>query len=125
MANSLTGHIYMYRLRPTDVELRAYPIDYYETRTREGAAIIAMIMNNLDARVAQYPHELGRRSLIYVCCASTDAYSFVCAVTYGGNGQVFSNWAQFRLVVKYLAEMTHEQTLVLYSGHPLGTRETN
>lgn len=92
------GHIYMYRFRPT-LEMRAYPIDEYPARCRQAAAIMHMIMNNLDPSVAQFPHEL---------------------VTYGGNGQVFSNWAQFLLVMKYLSEMTEEQTLVLYSGHPMG-----
>ncbi|XP_053377370.1 urocanate hydratase-like isoform X2 [Mercenaria mercenaria] len=92
------GHIYMYRFRPT-LEMRAYPIDEYPVRCRQAAAIMHMIMNNLDPRVAQFPHEL---------------------VTYGGNGQVFSNWAQFLLVMKYLSEMSDEQTLVLYSGHPMG-----
>lgn len=92
------GHIYMYRFRP-DIEMRAYPIDEYPARTRQAAAIMLMIMNNLDPRVAQFPHEL---------------------VTYGGNGQVFSNWAQFRIVMHYLSEMTEEQTLVMCSGHPQG-----
>ncbi|KAI0214945.1 Urocanate hydratase [Lamellibrachia satsuma] len=92
------GHIYMYRFIPT-LPMRAYPIDDYPARTRHAAAIMHMIMNNLDPRVAQFPHEL---------------------VTYGGNGQVFSNWAQFWLVMHYLSEMTLQQTLVMYSGHPLG-----
>ncbi|KAL4226707.1 Urocanate hydratase [Mactra antiquata] len=92
------GHIYMYRFRPS-LPMRAYPIDDYPVRCRQAAAIMHMIMNNLDPRVAQFPHEL---------------------VTYGGNGQVFSNWAQFLLVMKYLSEMTEEQTLILYSGHPMG-----
>lgn len=92
------GHIYMYRFRP-HIEMRAYPIDEYPARTRQAAAIMLMIMNNLDPRVAQFPHEL---------------------VTYGGNGQVFSNWAQFRIVMHYLSEMTEEQTLVMCSGHPQG-----
>ncbi|PVD24210.1 hypothetical protein C0Q70_14680 [Pomacea canaliculata] len=94
----LYGHVYMYRFRP-EVEMRAYPIDYYPARSRQAAAIMHMIMNNLDPHVAQFPHEL---------------------VTYGGNGQVFSNWAQFLLTMHYLSEMTEEQTLALYSGHPLG-----
>ncbi|PRP82745.1 hypothetical protein PROFUN_09830 [Planoprotostelium fungivorum] len=93
------GHIYMYRLRPTSYEVRAYPIDVYPARCRQAAAIMLMIHNNLDKKVAQYPHEL---------------------VTYGGNGSVFSNWAQYRLMLKYLSEMTEEQTLVMYSGHPMG-----
>lgn len=92
------GHIYMYRFMPT-IAMKAYPISEYPSRTKTAAAIMHMIMNNLDPRVAQFPEEL---------------------VTYGGNGQVFSNWAQFRLVMHYLAEMTDEQTLVMYSGHPLG-----
>nr|XP_023661226.1 urocanate hydratase [Paramormyrops kingsleyae] len=92
------GHIYMYRFCPP-IRMRAYPIDQYPCRTRQSAAIIHMIMNNLDPAVAQFPQEL---------------------VTYGGNGQVFSNWAQFWLVLRYLSEMSEEQTLVLYSGHPQG-----
>uniref|UniRef100_A0A8D3CQW6 Urocanate hydratase n=1 Tax=Scophthalmus maximus TaxID=52904 RepID=A0A8D3CQW6_SCOMX len=92
------GHIYMYRFCPT-LHLRAYPIDQYPCRTRQAASIMLMIMNNLDPAVAQFPQEL---------------------VTYGGNGQVFSNWAQYWLVMHYLSEMTEEQTLVMYSGHPMG-----
>ena len=92
------GRIYMYRLRP-DYQMYARPIDEYPAKSRQAAAIMAMIQNNLDYRVAQHPHEL---------------------ITYGGNGAVFQNWAQYRLVMKYLAEMTDEQTLVMYSGHPLG-----
>lgn len=92
------GHIYMYRFRP-DFEMKAYPIGDYPARCKHAAAIMLMIMNNLDPNVAQYPHEL---------------------VTYGGNGQVFSNWAQFWLVMRYLSSMSEEQTLVMYSGHPLG-----
>ncbi len=92
------GRIYMYRLRP-DYEMYARPIDEYPARSRQAAAIMAMIQNNLDYRVAQHPHEL---------------------ITYGGNGAVFQNWAQYRLVMQYLATMTDEQTLVMYSGHPLG-----
>ncbi|XP_040850858.1 urocanate hydratase isoform X2 [Ochotona curzoniae] len=94
----LYGHIYMYRFCP-DLEMKAYPIDQYPCRTRAAAAIMHMIMNNLDPAVAQFPQEL---------------------VTYGGNGQVFNNWAQFWLTMSYLAKMTEEQTLVMYSGHPLG-----
>ncbi|OPJ72008.1 urocanate hydratase isoform B [Patagioenas fasciata monilis] len=94
----LYGHIYMYRFFP-DIEMRAYPIGEYPCKTKSAAAIMLMIMNNLDPSVAQFPQEL---------------------VTYGGNGQVFSNWAQFWLVMHYLSEMTEEQTLVMYSGHPLG-----
>ena len=92
------GRIYMYRFRP-DYEMYARPIDEYPAKSRQAAAIMAMIQNNLDYRVAQHPHEL---------------------IIYGGNGAVFQNWAQYRLVMKYLAEMTDEQTLVMYSGHPLG-----
>nr|XP_020737022.1 urocanate hydratase isoform X4 [Odocoileus virginianus texanus] len=88
----------MYRFCP-DLEMRAYPVEQYPCRTRAAAAIMLMIMNNLDPAVAQFPQEL---------------------VTYGGNGQVFSNWAQFWLTMSYLAQMTEEQTLVVYSGHPLG-----
>ncbi len=92
------GRIYMYRLRP-DYEMYARPIDEYPHRSRQAAAIMMMIQNNLDKAVAQHPHEL---------------------ITYGGNGAVFQNWAQYRLTMKYLSEMTDEQTLVMYSGHPLG-----
>ncbi len=92
------GRIYMYRLRPT-YEMKARPIGEYPAKSRQAAAIMLMIQNNLDYKIAKYPHEL---------------------ITYGGNGAVFQNWAQYRLVMKYLAEMTGEQTLVLYSGHPLG-----
>ena len=92
------GRIYMYRLRP-DYEMYARPIDDYPARSRQAAAIMMMIQNNLDKAVAQHPHEL---------------------ITYGGNGAVFQNWAQYLLTMKYLSEMTDEQTLVMYSGHPLG-----
>lgn len=92
------GRIYMYRYRPT-YPMYARPVDEYPARCRQAAAIMHMIQNNLDPRVAQHPHEL---------------------ITYGGNGAVFQNWAQYRLVMKYLSEMTDEQTLVMYSGHPLG-----
>ena len=92
------GHIYMYRFRP-DYPMYARPIDWYPAKTPQAAAIMLMIQNNLDPAVAQHPHEL---------------------ITYGGNGAVFSNWAQYLLTMKYLAEMTDEQTLVMYSGHPLG-----
>ena len=88
----------MYRFRPT-YEMYARPIDEYPHRSQQAAAIMMMIQNNLDKAVAQHPHEL---------------------ITYGGNGAVFQNWAQYRLVMKYLSEMTDEQTLVMYSGHPLG-----
>ena len=92
------GRIYMYRYRPS-YAMYARPIDEYPAKSRQAAAIMMMIQNNLDPRVAQHPHEL---------------------ITYGGNGAVFQNWAQYRLVMKYLSEMTDEQTLVMYSGHPLG-----
>ena len=92
------GRIYMYRYRP-EYEIYARPIDEYPARSRQAAAIMLMIQNNLDPRVAQHPHEL---------------------IIYGGNGAIFQNWAQYRLVMKYLSEMTDEQTLVMYSGHPLG-----
>ncbi|MCG8328210.1 MAG: urocanate hydratase [Chitinophagales bacterium] len=92
------GRVYMHRFRP-DYEMYARPIDEYPHRSRQAAAIMLMIQNNLDLKVAKHPHEL---------------------ITYGGNGAVFQNWIQYRLTMKYLAEMTDEQTLVLYSGHPLG-----
>ena len=92
------GRIYMYRYRPS-YTIYARPIDEYPARSRQAAAIMAMIQNNLDERVAQHPHEL---------------------IVYGGNGAIFQNWAQYRLVMQYLATMTDEQTLVMYSGHPLG-----
>ena len=92
------GRIYMYRLRP-DYEMYARPIDEYPARCRQAAAIMMMIQNNLAKAVAQHPHEM---------------------ITYGGNGAVFQNWAQYRLTMKYLSEMTDHQTLVMYSGHPLG-----
>ncbi|SHH02829.1 urocanate hydratase [Winogradskyella jejuensis] len=92
------GRIYMYRFRP-DYKMYARPIDEYLAKSKQAAAIMLMIQNNLDYAVAQHPHEL---------------------ITYGGNGGVFSNWAQYRLTMKYLAEMTDEQTLVMYSGHPMG-----
>lgn len=92
------GRIYMYRFRP-DYEMKARSIDEYPARSRKAAAIMMMIQNNLDKAVAQHPHEL---------------------ITYGGNGAVFQNWAQYLLTMQYLSEMTDEQTLVMYSGHPLG-----
>ncbi len=92
------GRIYMYRYRPS-YKIYARPIDEYPAQSRQAAAIMAMIQNNLDERVAQHPHEL---------------------IIYGGNGAIFQNWAQYRLVMQYLATMTDEQTLVMYSGHPLG-----
>ncbi|OUS00495.1 urocanate hydratase [Flavobacteriales bacterium 33_180_T64] len=92
------GRIYMYRLRP-DYKIHARPINEYPAKSKQAAAIMLMIQNNLDYAVAQHPHEL---------------------ITYGGNGGVFSNWAQYRLTMKYLSEMTDEQTLTIYSGHPMG-----
>ena len=92
------GRIYMYRLRP-DYKMYARPISEYPGKSEQAKAIMLMIQNNLDYSVAQHPHEL---------------------ITYGGNGAVFQNWAQYRLTMKYLAEMTDEQTLVMYSGHPMG-----
>ena len=92
------GRIYMYRLRP-DYKMYARPISEYPAKSNQAAAIMLMIQNNLDDAVAQHPHEL---------------------ITYGGNGGVFSNWAQYRLTMRYLCEMNDEQTLVMYSGHPMG-----
>jgi urocanate hydratase len=92
------GRIYMYRYRP-DYVMHARPIDDYPGKSMQAKAIMLMIQNNLDYAVAQHPHEL---------------------ITYGGNGAVFQNWVQYRLTMKYLAEMTDEQTLVMYSGHPMG-----
>jgi urocanate hydratase len=92
------GRIYMYRLRP-DYMIYARNIEDYPYKSKQAAGIMLMLQNNLDYAVAQHPHEL---------------------ITYGGNGSVFQNWAQYRLACKYLAEMTDEQTLVLYSGHPMG-----
>jgi len=93
------GRIIMHRYRPTAVPMKAYPLDAYPAKTPHAAAIMLMIMNNLDPAVAQFPHEL---------------------ITYGGNGSVFQNWAQYRLAMRYLAVMTDEQCLPMYSGHPLG-----
>ena len=92
------GRIYMYRYRP-DYKIYARPVEQYPAKSRKAAAIMAMIQNNLDERVAQHPHEL---------------------IIYGGNGAIFQNWAQYRLTMQYLASMTDTQTLVMYSGHPLG-----
>ncbi len=99
-ANELNryGRIYMYRFRP-DYEMYARPIDAYPAKTMQAAAIMLMIQNNLDPKVAQHPHEL---------------------ITYGGNGAVFQNWAQYLLTMKYLSEMSEDQTLAMYSGHPMG-----
>ena len=92
------GRIYMYRFRP-DYKIYARSINEYPHKSKQAAAIMLMLSNNLDYAVAQHPHEL---------------------ITYGGNGAIFQNWAQYLLTMKYLAEMTDEQTLALYSGHPLG-----
>tara|TARA_B100000925_G_scaffold27092_1_gene18151 strand:+ start:1926 stop:3950 length:2025 start_codon:yes stop_codon:yes gene_type:complete len=98
------GRITMQRFRPTEYQMKAYPIDAYPTRSKQAASIMLMIMNNLDPAVAQFPHEL---------------------ITYGGNGSVFQNWAQYRLTMQYLCEMEDNQTLVMYSGHPLGLFPSN
>ncbi|HZV71955.1 MAG TPA: urocanate hydratase [Saprospiraceae bacterium] len=92
------GRIYMYRYRP-EYAMFSRPLDHYPAKIRQAAAIMLMIQNNLDPLVAKYPHEL---------------------ITYGGNGAVFQNWAQYLLTMRYLSEMTEDQTLILYSGHPLG-----
>ena len=92
------GRIYMYRFRP-DYNIYARPIDEYPGKSVQAQSIMLMIQNNLDYAIAQHPHEL---------------------ITYGGNGAVFSNWAQYLLSMQYLSEMTDEQTLVMYSGHPMG-----
>ncbi|MBZ0246954.1 MAG: urocanate hydratase [Cyclobacteriaceae bacterium] len=92
------GRVYMYRFMPT-YEMKARPIDEYPAKCKQAAAIMLMIQNNLDPAVAQHPHEL---------------------ITYGGNGAVFQNWAQYLLTMKYLSQMTEEQTLHMYSGHPMG-----
>ncbi len=97
------GRIYMYRLRP-DYKMYARPISEYPGKSDQAKAIMLMIQNNLDYAVAQHPHEL---------------------ITYGGNGAVFQNWAQYRLTMKYLSEMTDEQTLTMYSGHPMGLFPSN
>ncbi|MEX2232824.1 MAG: hypothetical protein WD824_11725 [Cyclobacteriaceae bacterium] len=92
------GRIYMYRFRP-DYEMRARAIEEYPCKSLHAAAIMLMIQNNLDPAVAQHPHEL---------------------ITYGGNGSVFQNWAQYLLTMQYLAAMKDDQTLHVYSGHPMG-----
>ncbi|MDB2540231.1 urocanate hydratase [Candidatus Poseidoniales archaeon] len=97
------GRIYMYRFRP-DCVIRALPIDQYQAHSLQAAGIMLMIDNNLDPVIAQFPNEL---------------------ITYGGNGAVFQNWAQYVLVMNYLSQMTDEQTLVIYSGHPLGLFPSN
>uniref|UniRef100_A0A7S4IV05 urocanate hydratase n=1 Tax=Vannella robusta TaxID=1487602 RepID=A0A7S4IV05_9EUKA len=93
------NHIYMYRFRPTEYNILAHPIDAYPAKCKQAAAIMLMIHNNLDPKVAQFPHEL---------------------ITYGGNGSVFQNWAQYLLTMKYLSQMNQEQTLIMASGHPQG-----
>ncbi len=93
------GRIYMYRFCPTEFEMKARNIEHYPARCKQAAAIMLMIQNNLDNKVAKHPIEL---------------------ITYGGNGAVFQNWAQYRLTMQYLSEMTEEQTLAMYSGHPMG-----
>ena len=97
------GRIYMYRFRP-DYKIHARHIDDYPHKSKQAAAIMLMLQNNLDYAVAQHPHEL---------------------ITYGGNGAVFQNWAQYLLTMKYLSEMTDEQTLAMYSGHPMGLFPSN
>ena len=92
------GRIYMYRFKPS-YKIYARPINEYPFKSKQAASIMLMIQNNLDEKVAQHPHEL---------------------ITYGGNGSVFQNWAQYLISMKYLSEMSDEQTLVMYSGHPLG-----
>ncbi|MBP1673583.1 MAG: urocanate hydratase [Bacteroidetes bacterium] len=92
------GRIYMYRFRP-EYRMYARPIEEYPAMCQQAASIMLMIQNNLDYAIAQHPHEL---------------------ITYGGNGAVFQNWAQYLLTMKYLSQMTDEQTLVMYSGHPMG-----
>ncbi|MDC1310110.1 urocanate hydratase [Flavobacteriaceae bacterium] len=97
------GRIYMYRLKPS-YEMHARPLEEYPFKTKQAGAIMLMIQNNLNKEVAQHPHEL---------------------ITYGGNGSVFQNWAQYRLCMKYLSEMNNNQTLVINSGHPLGLFPSN
>ena len=92
------GRIYMYRFMPT-YDMYARPIEAYPAKCAQAASIMLMIQNNLDYKVAQHPHEL---------------------ITYGGNGAVFQNWAQYLLTMQYLSQMTEEQTLHMYSGHPMG-----
>lgn len=97
------GRIYMYRFRP-EYKMYARPIEEYPGKSTQAKSIMLMIQNNLDYAVAQHPHEL---------------------ITYGGNGAVFQNWAQYLLTMQYLSEMTDEQTLVMYSGHPMGLFPSN
>ena len=98
------GRIWMMRFRPTEYPIKAYSIEDYPTKPKQAAAIMLMIHNNLDVEIAQFPHQL---------------------VTYGGNGSVFQNWAQYRLAMKYLCEIEDDQTLVMYSGHPMGIFPSN
>ena len=98
------GRIIMWRYRPTEYEMKAHPIDAYPAKSIHAASIMLMIQNNLDPAVAQFPHEL---------------------ITYGGNGSVFQNWAQYRLTMQYLSVMSDDQTLVMYSGHPMGLFPSN
>ena len=98
------GRIIMWRFRPTEYEMRAHSLDEYPAKIPEAAAIMLMIQNNLDPAVAQFPHEL---------------------ITYGGNGSVFQNWAQYRLTMQFLSHMRDNQTLVMYSGHPMGLFPSN
>ena len=98
------GRIIMWRFRPTEYDMKAHPIDAYPAKSIHAASIMLMIQNNLDPAVAQFPHEL---------------------ITYGGNGSVFQNWAQYRLTMQYLSVMSDEQTLVMYSGHPMGLFPSN
>ncbi|MDE0857592.1 MAG: urocanate hydratase [Candidatus Poseidoniaceae archaeon] len=94
----------MWRYRPTEYDMKAHPIDAYPAKSKHAASVMLMIQNNLDPAVAQFPHEL---------------------ITYGGNGSVFQNWAQYRLTMHYLSKMDDEQTLVMYSGHPMGLFPSN
>jgi len=98
------GRIIMWRYRPTEYDMKAHPIDAYPAKSKHAASVMLMIQNNLDPAVAQFPHEL---------------------ITYGGNGSVFQNWAQYRLTMHYLSKMDDEQTLVMYSGHPMGLFPSN
>ena len=98
------GRIIMWRYRPTEYDMKAHPIDAYPAKSKHAASVMLMIQNNLDPAVAQFPHEL---------------------ITYGGNGSVFQNWAQYRLTMHYLSKMDDAQTLVMYSGHPMGLFPSN
>jgi urocanate hydratase len=98
------GRILMRRYRPASAPMKAYPLEAYPAQSKQAASIMLMIQNNLDPAVAQFPHEL---------------------ITYGGNGSVFQNWAQYRLTMQYLSKMKDDQTLVMYSGHPMGLFPSN